>query len=279
MSDVRTEVSAATATDAGSRHHGGFIWYELMTTDPEGAKAFYDSVVGWSIGPAHDAIGYRMIGRSDGGNAGGLLPLTAEMQQHGARPAWLGYINVPDVDDALVAIEQAGGRTLMPARDIDQAGKIALVSDPTGAAFYVMTPAPPSGSETKGSDVFSVDQPQHVRWNELSTTDPDRAVEFYARQFGWKQEGEMDMGELGKYRFVQHDGVTIGAIMPKMPQLPMSLWSFYIGVDDVDRAVQATTAGGGSILNGPMEIPGGEFAVNAMDPRGAAFGLVGPRKA
>ena len=89
----------------------------------------------------------------------------------------------------------------------------------------------------------------------------------------------MDMGELGKYRFIQDKGVNIGAVMQKMPQLPMSLWSFYIGVDDIDRAVAAATAGGGSILNGPMEIPGGEFAVNAMDPQGAAFGLVGPRKA
>ena len=89
----------------------------------------------------------------------------------------------------------------------------------------------------------------------------------------------MDMGEMGKYRFIQHGGVGIGAVMPKMPQMPVSLWTYYIGVDDIDRAAGAIKEGGGSILNGPMEIPGGEYALNAMDPEGASFGLVGPRKA
>jgi hypothetical protein len=69
----------------------------------------------------------------------------------------------------------------------------------------------------------------------------------------------------------------IGAVMPKMPQMPASMWSYYIGVDDIDRAAAAVSEGGGQILNGPMEIPGGEFALNGMDPQGAAFGLVGPR--
>jgi len=76
-------------------------------------------------------------------------------------------------------------------------------------------------------------------------------------------------------RFV---GTTIGAVMPKPAQLPVSMWTYYIGVDDIDRALDAIKAGGGQVLNGPMEIPGGEFAVNAMDPQGASFGLVGPRK-
>ena len=58
----------------------------------------------------------------------------------------------------------------------------------------------------------------------------------------------------------------------------VSVWTYYIGVDDIDRAVAAINEGGGRILNGPMEIPGGEYALNAMDPQGAAFGLVGPRK-
>ena len=88
----------------------------------------------------------------------------------------------------------------------------------------------------------------------------------------------MDMGEMGKYRFIQHGPTTIGAIMRKPPQLPVSIWTYYIGVDDIDRASDAIKAGGGQILNGPMEIPGGEYALNGMDPQGASFGLVGPRK-
>ena len=89
----------------------------------------------------------------------------------------------------------------------------------------------------------------------------------------------MDMGEFGQYRFVQKDGIGIGAIMPRMPEMPVSIWTYYIGVDDIDRAVAAINDNGGKVLNGPMEIPGGEFAVFGMDPQGASFGLVGPRKA
>jgi len=264
---------------ARSSAHGGLVWYELITPDPEGAKLFYDAVVGWTIGEATAEFGgYRMIGRSDGKQAGGIFPLTDEMQQHGARPTWLGYIGVDDVDDAVTSIEQSGGKSMMPAFDIPNVGRIAMVADPQGAPFYVMKPIPPEGRENEQSDVFSVDQPQRVRWNELATADPDGAIDFYRKQFGWGQEGDMDMGEMGKYRFIQNRETTIGAIMPKPAQLPVSKWTYYIGVDDIDRAAQAITSSGGQIFNGPMEIPGGEFALNAVDPEGASFGLVGPRK-
>ena len=257
-----------------------FIWYELLTPDPEGSKAFYDAVVGWNIeAQPSGEMDYRMIGRADGGNAGGVMRLTDEMRTHGARPAWLGYVAVDDVDEAVASIEQAGGKALMPAFDIPDIGRIALITDPQGVPLYVMKPTPPAGNENKVSDVFSTDQPQHVRWNELSTSDPTAAIDFYTSRFGWTQEGDMDMGEMGKYRFIQNGGVTIGATMQKKPDMPVSLWSYYFGVDDIDRAATAVTAGGGKIFHGPMEIPGGEFSLNGMDPQGAAFGLVGPRKA
>ena len=259
---------------------GSFIWYELITGDVDGAKLFYDAVVGWSV-ESQSAFpnGYRMIGRSDGKFAGGVMPLSDEMRAHGARPVWLGYVSVDDVDAALSAMEADGAKAMMPAFDIPGVGRVALIADPQGAPFYIMRPTPPPGQADAESDVFSMDRPQHVRWNELSTDDPEAAIAFYGKHFGWSQEGEMDMGELGKYRFIQHDGVGIGAIMPRMPQMPVSLWSYYIGVDDIERATAAVRDGGGQILNGPMEIPGGEYALNGMDPHGAAFGLVGPRKA
>jgi uncharacterized protein len=279
MTDVRDDVASSAANDTGRKPSSGFIWYELMTPDADASKAFYDAVVGWNIGePAPEFQGYRMIGRSDGKFAGGVMPLTAEMQQHGARPTWLGYIDVADVDASVKEIEQAGGKALMQPFDIPNVGRIAMVTDPQGAPFYVMKPIPPEGQPDAQSDVFSPDQAQHVRWNELSTTDPDGALDFYRTQFGWGQEGDMDMGEMGKYRFIQNGPTTIGAIMRKPPQLPVSLWTYYVGVEDIDRAVEAIKSGGGQVLNGPMEIPGGEFALNAMDPQGAPFGLVGPRK-
>ncbi|WP_374526150.1 VOC family protein [Sphingopyxis sp.] len=258
-----------------------FIWYELMTPDPAGAARFYGAVVGWTIPaegePTAGGVDYRMIGRSDGGNAGGVLALNADMIAGGARPFWIGYIHTPDVDAAVAAIEGDGGGVQMPAMDIP-VGRIAMVTDPQGAPFYVMTPAPPPGMEDMESDVFSVDRPQHIRWNELATTAPDAAIAFYKKHFGWGQEGAMDMGELGAYRFIQRGDVGLGAVMPLMPGMTAPMWSFYIGVDDIDRARAAVTANGGTITNEPMEIPGGEYAMNGIDPQGAAFGLVGPRK-
>ena len=280
MTDVRAEVAPAKTEQSRSSPHGGFIWYELITPDPKGAKDFYEAVVGWDVdaealpGP----VEYRMIKRSDGGNAGGVLRLTEDMASRGARPVWLGYVGVDDVDRTIAQIEASGGKVLMPGSDVPEVGRIAMVADAQGAPFYVMKPTPPAGNEGKDSDAFSVDRPQHVRWNELSTTDPEAAIALYTRLFGWVQEGDIDMGEMGKYRFIHHNGVMIGAIMPKMPDMPVSLWSYYIGVDDIDRAAAAVRDGGGTIFHGPMEIPGAEFSLNAMDPQGAAFGLVGPRR-
>ncbi|HEY0629843.1 MAG TPA: VOC family protein [Sphingomicrobium sp.] len=278
-----SEVTDAPVRDqaAASSDQGGFIWYELMTTDAAAAGGFYSAVVkGWSFGERLPTdVDYRMILRSDGGNAGGVLTLTDEMQSGGARPIWLGYLHVRDVDGTVAAIKAEGGQAMMEPWDQPGVGRVAMVTDPQGAPFYLMNPTPPADNPNAVSDVFSVDQAEHVRWNELSTSDPDGAVAFYTRHFGWAQEGDMDMGEFGKYRFIQRDGVMIGAIMPRMPDMPVSLWSFYIGVDDIDRAAAAIKDNGGSILNGPMEIPGGEYALNGMDPQGASFGLVGPRKA
>ena len=260
---------------------GGFIWYELTTTDPDGAAQFYGDVVGWTI-PAHADPGagaqdYRMIGRSDGGMAGGVLMLTKVMTDHGARPVWLGYLHTTDVDATVAAIEADGGTVQMAATDLP-VGRIAMVADPQGASIYLMQPIPPAGQPDAQSDVFSVDQPQHVRWNELQSSDSEASAVFYTKHFGWTQQGEMDMGPLGKYHFIQHDGAGIGAIMPKLPIVPHSSWSFYIGVDDIDRAAAAVTTGGGTLSGAIMQIPGGEFSVHASDPQRAAFGLVGPRK-
>src|SRR5882757_554216 len=210
-----TDVREAETTTPTSRTNpaGSFIWYELITPDPVGAKAFYDAVVGWTIEPQPSGeMDYRMISRSDGRMAGGVMRLTDEMASHGARPIWLGYINVDDVDATVASIEQAGGKALLAAFDIPNIGRIAMVTDPQGAPFYVMKPIPPAGRENEKSDVFSSDAEQRVGWNELSTSDPVAARQFYGDQFGWGTDEFMDMGEMGEYRFIEQGGTRIGAI-------------------------------------------------------------------
>ena len=281
MSDVRDAAAPSTAQDNMPDPTGAFIWYELMTTDADGAKAFYDAVVGWDIGEGTPEYqGYRMIGRKDGGFAGGVMPLTAEMQQHGARPTWLGYIHVPDVDEAIGRIESAGGKALMPAMDIPNVGRIAMVTDPQGAPFYVMKPIPPQADPNAQSDVFTQDKEGTCGWNELSTTDAAGALDFYTSQFGWEKGDAMPMGEAGDYRFINRNGQMIGAIFPSgagaFKDEPPH-WRFYFRVPSISAAKSTAEQAGGTVRVGPMEVPGGDHILVGTDPQGAEFSLVGGR--
>ena len=273
MTDVRD--AAAAAQDNAPDETGAFIWYELMTPDADGAKAFYDAVVGWSVGEgAAEFNGYRMINRSDGGFAGGVLPLTAEMHQHIGRPIWLGYIYVPDVDRALNKIESLGGTALMPATDIPDVGRIAMVADPQGNPFYVMKPLPPQGDPNAQSDVFSLEAEERIGWNELMTSDPVAARQFYGDLFGWTSDDFMPMGENGEYRFLARHGHTLGAVCKEMGS-GNSKWRFYIRVPSISAAIEAVKAGGGQVSMGPHEVPGGDHIIIGNDPQGAEFALVG----
>jgi hypothetical protein len=272
MTDVR---DTPANTNDSKQETGGFIWYELVTPDPEGSKAFYDAVVGWTFGEsAPEFKGYRMIGRSDGGFAGGVLPLTAEMQAGGARPGWIGYLHVADVDRAVRELEAAGGRTWMPPTDIPNAGRVAMLGDPDGAAFYVMTPAPPAGDPTAKSDVFSPSAEQRVGWNELQTNDVDIARKFYGDQFGWGSDEYMDMGPNGLYRCWEHDGARIGALF-QTDAGQLAHWRFYVRVPSISKAKAVAEAKGGIINMGPHQVPTGDYIIIGTDPQGAEFALVG----
>ena len=277
MSDVQTQDAPVRNQQnrTGPNPTGDFIWYELMTPDPEGAKAFYDAVVGWDVAESHAEFnGYRMIRTGDGGFAGGLLPITDDMRQNGARPVWLGYLNVSDVDAKIAEIDAAGGKTLMGPTDIPNVGRIAMVADPQGVAFYIMKPIPPEGMEGQPSTVFSPTDRGRCSWNELSTTDPAAARQFYGDHFGWTTENFMPMGEHGEYRFVDHHGLTLGAIAGTMGEQPPH-WRYYFRVPSVSAAKQTAESGGGKVIMGPMEVPGGDHIVIGMDPQGAEFALVG----
>jgi predicted enzyme related to lactoylglutathione lyase len=261
---------------------GAFIWYELMTPDPLGAKAFYGGVVGWDIDGANAMPGgnvdYRMIKRADGGLAGGVLTLSPEMVGGGAQPGWIGYVHVFDVDEAVERVVEAGGTLHMGPENMEGIGRMAMIADPWGATIYVMTPTPPADDPDAKSDVYDYQKAQHVRWNELQTSDPAGAVRLYGQLFGWEQKDKMPMGEMGDYLFISRGDGMIGAIMPEVPGAGGTSWSYYIGVDDIDRAAKAVTSGGGTLNGEIMQIPGGEYSVHCSDPQGASFGLVGPRK-
>lgn len=266
-----------------ANQHGDFVWYELLTGDADAAGDFYGKVVGWTSKPSgQPGMDYRFFSSGDGSDmadgVGGYMAITAEMTAGGARPCWLGYLAVDDVDASVAAITAAGGTVHMPAMDLPGVGRMAMVADPTGAPFYVM-----HGDSDEVSHSFAATEPKngHCAWNELATSDPAGAIGFYGKLFGWTKDGEMDMGPMGKYAFMKASGgrFAVGGIMPKMPDMPVSAWTFYFRVPDIDVAATTTRELGGTLLMEPAEIPSGDFSFTAMDPQGAVFGLVGPRVA
>ena len=263
-----------------ANQQGDFIWYELMADDADAAQEFYGAVIGWTFeASGQDGMDYRQFSTPKG-MVGGVMPLTPEMKNGSARPCWMGYIKVNDVDAMAKAIASTSGNIHMQPKNIPGFGRFAFVSDPQGVIFYIMKPAAHANNPNAISQSFAATEPMdgHCAWNELATTEPDAAVDFYTDQFGWKQEGDMDMGPMGKYQFFHHGTGMIGAVMKKSDEMPVSAWTYYFRVPDIDAAVKMIKTKGGQLLLEPTEIPGGEFQINAMDPQSAAFALIGKRK-
>lgn len=256
-----------------SNRHGTPIWYELMTKDPLAARRFYAAVVGWTIDespPAGSTMEYRMISAADG-LVGGVFTLTADMCRQGASPCWLMYLGVDDVDACVAAIVAAGGKVPMPASDIPDVGRIAMVCDPQGAAFYVMR-----GASDENSAACDPDRAGHGAWHELHAADGPQATAFYTAQFGWGRSQAMDMGPAGIYQLFSVGGSDLGGIMTD-PAFPRPAWLVYFRVDGIERAAGRIVQAGGQVVQGPMEVPGGGWIVSGRDPEGAMFALTGTR--
>lgn len=248
------------------------IWYELLSSDAEASKAFYEKVIGWTVHPAAPGgMDYRMIDTGGDGFVGGLMALTPEMQAGGAKPTWLFYIGVDDVDATAAKIVEHGGSITMAPFDIPGAGRAALVADPQGVPFYIMR-----GASEEASTVWSPMGMGKCSWNELNTSDQAAAMDFYAALFGWKYPEKMSMGPMGDYVFVEAAGQTIGATMNQPPGSPPPAWQFYFRTSDIEAAAAKVAEAGGTVHYGPAEVPGGDRIIVASDPHGVMFGAVGP---
>jgi predicted enzyme related to lactoylglutathione lyase len=275
-----TKPSAGETSSAAGL--GSPVWYELMAPDPAAVAPFYRAVIGWEIDAAGTAMPngseYRMIGRADGGNAGGVLTLTGQMREGGARPGWMTYFYVDDVDAATAKAQQLGAAVHMPPTSMGDVGRMAMLADPQGAAFYLMKPTAPADKPDAQSDVFQPNTPGHCWWNELETTDEPGATAFYTALFGWKADQTMPMGDKGDYRFIEQDG-PLGAINPWMADYMSVGWVPYFGVADIVAARDAVGANGGTIHHDIHEVPGGDQIFVAADPAGAVAGFVGKKGA
>jgi predicted enzyme related to lactoylglutathione lyase len=241
---------------------GKFVWHELLSADTASAGAFYPKVVSWkSQAWEHDASYTLMMGRN--GPVGGVMGMPAGVT---AAPHWISYVGVDDPHATVAQAKSMGAKVTKDVSSLPNGGSYAILSDPQGAEFAIYKSATPdNGAASPGTGDFG--------WHELSTSDPEAALRFYSKLFGWEVGPKHDMGEMGMYHLFLRGGEQYGGVFKVQPgQSPN--WLGYVRVDDVSKAATAVKAAGGRVINGPMEVPGGSWIVQGLDPQGAMFSLV-----
>jgi uncharacterized protein len=239
---------------------GRFVWHELMTPDTSGAHAFYGKVVGWKTQPFEHDPSYQMFASSSG-------PLGGTVAQASGTPHWLHYVGTPDIEATVQAAKSRGGSVTKEITSIPNGGKYAVLADPQGAAIAVYQSSSDTGKETPPKrGEFS--------WHELATSDWRAAVDFYSAVFGWEKMAEHDMGAMGKYVLFGSNGVQRGGMFNKPAEMPGGpSWLGYIRVKDVNETVKKAKSGRATLVNGPMEVPGGDWIAQFVDPYGAMFAV------
>lgn len=247
-----------------------FVWHELMTSDIKAAEEFYPKVVGWQAADSGMPGMAYTIFSAGASRVAGLMANPPHAQ--GVPPNWTGYIGVSNVDDYAEKVKAAGGSIMVAPQDIPNVGRFAIAQDPHGAFFALFSsdypPQPPAAPNTPGI----------VGWNELYAGDLDSAWSFYSGIFGWTKADTLDMGPAGVYQLFSAGGPPIGGMMTKMPEMHAPFWLYYFNVDAIDAAITRISDAGGKVVHGPMEVPGGSWIVQAVDPQGAFFALVATKR-
>jgi uncharacterized protein len=187
-------------------------------------------------------------------------------EEGGAQPHWLVYIGTPNVDTTCTQAQALGAKLCKAPSDIPNVGRYAVLADPQGATFAVFSPGggpPPGPQPAQGG--FS--------WHELQTTDVAAGLRFYSELFGWRKGPAHDMGAMGVYQLFEHGGSQVGGMCRPGAVSAAPSWLSYVHVADANRAVAAAKAGGGRLLHGPMEVPGGTWIALMMDPQGGSFAV------
>jgi uncharacterized protein len=248
---------------------GTFSWVECATTDLDGATAFYEGLFGWdrADSPIDDTDVYRMF-QLNGKSVAAAFRQREEERSHGVPPHWNNYVTVASVDDAAARISELGGNPLMDPFDVFDSGRMVAFSDPTSAILSLWEPRAHIGAQL-------VNDPGSFTWNELSTTDMDRAKSFYADLLGWSYEdvGTVDM----PYTTIRNGDRMNGGIRPlgdqeKQMGIPPN-WMPYFTSAEIEQSVSKVGELGGGVMVGPMSILQSSRIAIARDPQGAVFGL------
>jgi uncharacterized protein len=251
--------------------HGRFAWYELITTDVAAARTFYTKVMGWSALDASVPGGSYTLFTAGNAAVSGLMELSEDARRMGGTPTWVGYVGVSDVDATAERIKHLGGAVLVPPTSVPNISRFAIFADPQSARLALFKWLRPGHQQPADPGA-----PGRVGWHELLAADWETALAFYGEVFGW-QRADADIGDMGTYQQFSAGGQTIGGMLTKPPEMPAPFWLYYFNIDDLDPAAQRVKAGGGQILDGPFEVPGGSWIVQCTDPQGAMFALEGRR--
>lgn len=239
-------------------------WTDLFTTDMAAAKGFYGALLGWEamdVPTDQEGRPYTMF-FLDGRPAAGGGEIGPEQQ--GMPPAWTMYVSVDDAAATAARAAELGGTIVMPAMDVMDQGRMAMIADPTGAVFGLWEP-----NQHIGAGI--VNGPGAFSWSEVNTRDPETATAFYTGLFGW--EASVDPSNPG-YTVWMADGKFRGGMLEMNEDwgdLPPH-WMNYFGVEDCDAAATKVTELGGRVMVAPFEMSVGKIAV-VSDPTGAVFTL------
>jgi predicted enzyme related to lactoylglutathione lyase len=248
---------------------GTFCWVDLATTDPEAAKRFYTQLFGWDAEDtsAGEGATYTML-RLDGDDLCALYEQRAEQREQGMPPSWTSYVTVENADATAGRVRELGGELLAEAFDVMDAGRMAVVQDPTGAVCAVWQPRSNIGADR-------VNEPGCLCWNELATNDVEGATPFYGSLLDWGFE-PIDTGEGGPEvsTITNAAGWRNGStrkLTGEQAGLPPH-WLPYFCVSSCSESVDRAKELGAGVLLEPMEIPSGRIAA-LRDPQGAAFAI------
>jgi predicted enzyme related to lactoylglutathione lyase len=244
---------------------GTFSWADLATTDPDGAKAFYSGLLGWETedSPVPGGGVYTMC-RIGGRSVAAIAEQQPEEREQGIPPHWNCYVTVASADDAAGRAAECGGTVVAEPFDVMEAGRMAVFLDPVGAALCVWEPRDAIGAEL-------VNEPGALTWTDMATREPETAVDFYGRLFGWAFE-KVDTDQVDYWTIMNGERRNGGIMRAMMEGIPPA-WLPYFVVEDVEATTGRAEAAGGGALAGPIDVPSGRFAV-LRDARGAVFGVL-----
>lgn len=242
---------------------GAPTWIDLSTSDVDRAQQFYGTVFGWTFeSPGPDYGGY-VNASVDGRPVAGLMP---NDPQWNSPDGWSIYLHTADVDATLTSVVAAGGQSCVGPMDVPGKGRMAMVTDTTGAVVGLWQPSGHRGFEVVGEAGSPV-------WHQLTTSDYRAALAFYTEVFGWSMNVEADSDEF-RYSNAVFDGEPLLGVMDGSVMLggEPSNWYVFLGAEDVDKTLEVITDNGGTVVRGAEDTPYGRLA-SAADPTGAGFNL------